>query len=119
MRVSLVEKGGIPVSPIARRSVVYGVRITLVLLVGLFIVSFTGLADTVAGRLVGWLFGWPVRPFIRFIPRFDDPPLIGIVITLVADLLVYSTLSYVALRLAASISDRADIKPAHKTPRVK
>jgi len=82
-----------------KRAIVNGVPITLALLVCVVVTTYLGLADTVVGRLIGWLFAWPVRPFIRFIPRFDDPPLIGIGVTLIANLFVYSVICYLALRL--------------------
>ena len=85
--------------PILKRSIVNGIRITLVLLIGTLIVAYTPLRETSVSGVLSWLFTWPIIPFIRLIPRFDDPPLIGLLLTIATDLVVYSLLCFVVLFL--------------------
>jgi hypothetical protein len=47
--------------------------------------------------MIGGLFGGLVFPFRNFIPWFDNPPLIGVTLVLVADFVVYSMLVRFAL----------------------
>jgi len=88
-------------TPRFKSSLVNGGRITLFLLVCSYLVPLFAEPDGSIARIVGWLFGGLVVPFSRSIPRFDDPPLIGVLLALFGDFLVYSVLVYAMLSLIA------------------
>jgi hypothetical protein len=84
---------------IMKVSLLNGFRVTLFLFVCSFLMDLVLEPYSTVARVFGWIPGWPGFLLRKFIPRFDDPPLIGLLATLALDFLIYSLLIYVALSL--------------------
>ena len=82
---------------ILKRSLVNGVRITAALFFCSLVLAVFGSAGNLLAKVFNWIFGWPVPLFERLFPEYALLPLVGVIIALLVNLVVYSVLAYAVL----------------------